>query len=349
MCSARHTRRHARGTQLASAASGTLIPKEMLRQHVESKPELAQSFMDAMDQRWNVARDGARRWAQYAKEWMPLAGTRQQHILTVGPPLYLPTLGSWPATINWTLYPPERGQYSAAYLEVRGPQVVHNRHAGCADAPARLRAQLLRGASSEPLWPDLDAVPAEQQLAASPEGFAFFPWWVSTSWGNRGMPGFWALDPPAQVRRGGVTLGCAAAAAGLPSRARRVQVIPHLVATQSQKFVWQAVRAQQPGRARPRCTARAAALTPGSLSCRSTAGTTGRWTTRLPAPRTQTPSSCRPPRRRACWPWRPGWGGTPRPRRSFGAWRCRCGGGGVRGGGGRVGAGAERQASGQHA
>ena len=59
--------------------------------------------------------------------------------------------------------------------------------------------QLLRGASSEPLWPDLDDGPPDRQPVPHPEGFAYLPWWFTAAYGNRGMLGFWGLDPPATV------------------------------------------------------------------------------------------------------------------------------------------------------
>ena len=186
------------------------------------------------------------------------------------------------------------------------------------------------------MWVDVDEAQATEPTT---ESFAYLPWWFATSWGNRGMENFWGLQPPAQARtcsaRDASTrcalldrVGCACLRLcriwwiwGAPRPSSGAGYAPAAVFA-----CWWAYAG---------CAQRRPLIIHNSFThcCSSTAGTTGRRTTRLPAPRTQTPSSCCPPRRRACWPWRPGWGGTPRPRRSFGAWRCRCGGGGVRGGG----------------
>ena len=49
---------------------------------------------------------------------MQRVGTEEGQLITVGPPLYVPTSGGWPDDIGGRVYPEQRGAYSSAALEV---------------------------------------------------------------------------------------------------------------------------------------------------------------------------------------------------------------------------------------
>ena len=49
---------------------------------------------------------------------MQRTAVKNESIISVGPPLYLPTAGGWPREIGGRVYPEQRGSNSSAYLEV---------------------------------------------------------------------------------------------------------------------------------------------------------------------------------------------------------------------------------------
>ena len=79
--------------------------------------------------------------------------------------------GEWPDKLGGRVLPKERGNWSANYWE------------------------LLKSASSAPMWPDLDDPPPPER---TDEIFGFMPHWMAGASLQRAH-GFWQHDPPAQV------------------------------------------------------------------------------------------------------------------------------------------------------